>query len=155
MSRNHKQWNAVDENTLKTLFDKKVLYSNIAKTLNRSVDAVQARVVKKIIVPQFDKQYIKNYRNYFVESYANYYKINTKDFSRYLMYAGFPEEHKTDTETDTSSTDSDDYLTDTDTSSDTSSTTTSNSAEILEYLKILESKINVLSRKIDRMSKKL
>jgi hypothetical protein len=152
MSRNNKQWNTVDENTLKTLFDKKVPYSNIAKTLNRSVDAVQARVVKKLIVPQFDKQYIKNYRNYFVESYANYYKINTKDFSRYLMYAGFPEEHKTDIETDTSSTDSDDYLTDTDTSS---STTSSNSAEILEYLKILESKINVLSRKIDRMSKKL
>jgi hypothetical protein len=151
MSRNNTQWTVTDENTLKTLFDKKAPYSNIAKTLNRSVDAVQARVVKKLIVPQFDKQYIKNYRNLYVETYAKYYNINTKDFSRYLKYAGFAEEHKADTDTSSTDTASE---TDSNTSSSVS-TTSSNTVEILEYLKILESKINVLSRKIDRMNKKL
>ena len=148
MSKNNTRWTANDDQILENMFNKYVPYKNIANNLNRTVDSVQARIVKKYIIPKFNEKNIGDNFDEFVQAQSKKYNIIDKDFERYLMYAGIK---NTKINSDDSNSDNDSNSDD----SDKTSIITDNSNEILEYLKILEAKMNILSRKIDQINSKL
>lgn len=71
-------------------------YEEMADKLQRTVDAVKARFVKKYIVPKYNKNFLCENTKFV----ANLYKIDKNDFVRYLKYAGTKAEYQEDDEED-------------------------------------------------------
>lgn len=103
---NKKRWsNEEDEQLMKRLvYDERLLtYGEIAEKLHRTVDAVQARFVKKYIVPKYNEQFLrKNTR-----LIAAKYNIKRSELLRYLKYAGLKCYADDSSRSDDSSDDSD------------------------------------------------
>lgn len=119
-TRNYKKWSPEEDEQLKTHYDNSKSFRYVANKLSRTIDAVQARYVKKYIYPEHNIQYLKKNR----KELADKFKISHEDFVRYLRYVDI--KCKSD-ESDASDTDSASH-TSSDTVSDASSDTASDTS---------------------------
>jgi len=95
--KNGCKWTDTEDRILDKEFTIHNNYARISYQLNRSVDALQARMVKRFIYPKikfifyehekFNKEYFNRFYHGVVEDYSKQYKIDKEKFMLYLRYA--------------------------------------------------------------------
>jgi hypothetical protein len=96
ISNTGKKWTTEDDNTLVYKYLQGYGYQAIADDLQRTIDAVQCRLVKVYVYPlvrklfytdknTFNKSSLVGYDNIILR-YSTFYKIKADDFSRFLRY---------------------------------------------------------------------
>ena len=108
-TNNYKKWTKDDDDYLskKLAADcKPSAYVEIADKLQRTVDAVQARFVKKCLVTKYTQVFL--YKS--IKQISELYNIDRKDLIRYLKYSGLKcyDEHDEESKEATSDDDTSD-----------------------------------------------
>lgn len=95
--KNGCKWTDTEDKILEKEFTIHNNYEKISYQLNRSVDALQARMVKRFVYPKikvifyehekFNKEYFNRFYHGVVEDYSKQYKIDKEHFMLYLRYA--------------------------------------------------------------------
>lgn len=83
-TRNYKKWSCTEDRQLIIHYNNSKSFKRVANKLSRTIDAVQARYVKKYIYPTYDDEYLTKNSH----ELADKYNMRHKDFVRYLKYVG-------------------------------------------------------------------
>lgn len=138
MLRTYKHWTTQEDRQLKLLHRQKKQYHEIASALNRTEDAVKARIIKQCIYPLYDDEYLHSH----LQVLSNNLNMNVEDFKRYLKYAGYDYDNIS-LSTIYSSSDEDYVPSDVSDNSETSEDTNDNKYdELLVQIQSLHAKID-------------